>query len=252
MPRPRSYGLVLFPQFEVLDVAGPLEALNCLTRINAEGYEGVTQDEIEEIKLSVIACDKNPVNPGPITPEKTSVNFAGQQFYLPTYTFDTAPDLDVVIIPGGLGAIQKDATSESGFKNPAGVIEFLQRQYNTWEEQGAEDKYIFSICTGARLLATAKILDGHHATTNKATWKLVTPAGRKTYWKAKARWVVSGNIWTTSGVSAGTDGMLGFLESLYGRKVVDWIETVMEYNATHEHDDIWAKKHDAHDVKPQE
>lgn len=46
---------------------------------------------------------------------------------------------------------------------------------------------------------------------------------------AKARWVVDGNVWTSSGVSAGIDATLAFIEEVYGREEASSIADLMEY-----------------------
>ena len=100
---PLSYGLLLFPQFEVLDAAGPIEALNALSYYF----------DHQEIKLSVIAQTMEPVSPGPVPPNKTSQHFTGQQLYQPTHTFETAPVLDVLIVPGGRGTARSDEENKA-------------------------------------------------------------------------------------------------------------------------------------------
>ena len=55
-------------------------------------------------------------------------------------------------------------------------------------------------------------------------------------WVDKARWVVDGNIWSSSGVTAGMDMMLGFVEEVYGRKEAEWIALAMEYERHREAD----------------
>ena len=51
----------------------------------------------------------------------------------------------------------------------------------------------------------------------------------KTIWIEKARWVVSGKYYTSSGVSAGIDMALGFIEDLYGLKNAEDIAKNIEY-----------------------
>lgn len=44
-----------------------------------------------------------------------------------------------------------------------------------------------------------------------------------------ARWVVDGNIYTTSGVSAGIDGTFAFMEDIYGADVTQDVSDILEY-----------------------
>ena len=105
---------------------------------------------------------------------------------LATHSFDNPPPLDVLLVPGGVLA-DKDA--------PA-LNDFIARQYPTLE-------YLLSVCTGARNLADAGVLEGKRATSNKAVWASVITHGKNVTWVPTARWVNDGNIWTSSGVAAG-------------------------------------------------
>ena len=232
---PTSYGLLLFPGFEVLDAAGPIEALNVLSlHLNHQ-----------EIKLSVIARTIYPVSPGPFSPNQASSHFTGQQFYQPSHTFDTAPPLDVLIVPGGRGCRGPKEELQP-------VLDFIHKSYN-----GSDNRppltYLFSICTGSWLCAMAGVLDGHRATTNKKAWGLVTPHFPKTHWMARARWVTSGNIWTTSGVSAGIDGMVAFISTIYGEKTAQDVCDTIEHSRVKEAgDDPFAELNGCEDVLPRE
>lgn len=53
--------------------------------------------------------------------------------------------------------------------------------------------------------------------------------GEKVDWVAKARWVTDGNIWTSSGVSAGMDMMYAFITEVYGSDVASDIARKSEY-----------------------
>ncbi|KAF7373021.1 Class I glutamine amidotransferase-like protein [Mycena sanguinolenta] len=90
-------------------------------------------------------------------------------------------------------------------------------------------KYLITVCTGAGLAARAGVLDGRNATTNKAEWAKTIALGPKTNWIPHARWVVDGNVWTTSGVSPGTDGVLAFIEEQYGADAATRVANTMEW-----------------------
>lgn len=55
---PKSFGSLLYHQFEALDIAGPLEALNVLAR--SKGFE--------EMRLSLISKTIEPISVGQIPP----------------------------------------------------------------------------------------------------------------------------------------------------------------------------------------
>ena len=56
------------------------------------------------------------------------------------------------------------------------------------------------------------------------------PTSNYTYWVARARWVWgSSKVLTTSGVSAGTDGMIDWIRKVYGEEVATGACKWMEY-----------------------
>lgn len=48
-------------------------------------------------------------------------------------------------------------------------------------------------------------------------------------WVRHARWVHDGNIWTSSGISAGMDMIYAFIADQYGEDVATQLATVSEY-----------------------
>jgi putative intracellular protease/amidase len=106
--------------------------------------------------------------------------------------------LEVLLIPGGLGSNVNEAT-----------VEWVHKMKDKL-------KYLFTVCTGADIAARAGALCGLKATTNKQAWAKITSKtiSAATYWVAHARWVKSSDkIWTTSGVSAGTDGFVAWIKA---------------------------------------
>jgi transcriptional regulator GlxA family with amidase domain len=133
-----------------------------------------------------------------------------------THTFATAPPLDVILVPGGIGdfAVVGDNNTE--------IEDFLKERYG-------ELDYLLSVCTGAVSLARAGLLKNRRATTNKKAWSWVTQFGSNVSWVPTARWVEDGNVWTSSGVGAGIDMMYAFLRHVYGPETIDEIINRIEY-----------------------
>lgn len=72
-------------------------------------------------------------------------------------------------------------------------------------------QYVLTVCTGSFLLARTGFLNGRKATSNKNAIPMVLENAPKVLWQKKARWVEDGNVWTSSGITAGTDMALGFI-----------------------------------------
>ena len=109
----------------------------------------------------------------------------------------------ILMIPGGMGT-RKLVEDEL----------FLERL----KTLALNAEYVLTICTGSILLAKNGFLDGKKATSNKRVFKW-TQEFPKVNWVHKARWVRDGNIYTSSGVSAGMDMALGFVADLLGYDV---------------------------------
>ena len=48
-------------------------------------------------------------------------------------------------------------------------------------------------------------------------------------WVAKARWVVDGNIWTSSGISAGMDLAFAWMAEVFGEETAQFVADRSEY-----------------------
>jgi putative intracellular protease/amidase len=181
---------VIFPGYEPLDVYGPLEIL----------YE---LSGLYPMTLSMVGPTLGPQS---ARPPLATADMIGPQT-VATHTFDTAPPLDVIIVPGGGGLDKYEADNNT-------IIEDFLRARNE------STSYILSVCTGAVTLAKAGLLKGKKATTNKAAFIYVADPkhGTGIEWVPSARWVANGHIWTSSGVAAGMDMMYAFLKHLYGEE----------------------------------
>ena len=131
-----------------------------------------------------------------------------------TKPFDQIEDDGIVVIPGGQGT-----------RLLVNDYNFVKKLYKI----GSCSKYCLSICTGSALLASTGLLDGRKATSNKRAFEWVMSVNTKVDWISKARWVVDGKFYTSSGVSAGMDMSLGFVCDLAGRDLAEEIANAIEY-----------------------
>jgi len=67
------------------------------------------------------------------------------------------------------------------------------------------------------------------ATSNKRAWAMVTSLNKKVTWQSHARWVISDNFWTSSGVAAGCDMALAFIAHDFGDDVAAAVARRAEY-----------------------
>lgn len=158
----------------------------------------------------------------------TSASPFFSEFILPTHTFETAPEFDILFVPGGGGTRNISGTQPH--------VDFLRDRLQK------DPEYLWTVCTGASLAARTGMLAGRNATTNKAAfnWVKTVDGAEDVNWIAKARWVVDGNYWTSSGVSAGTDMMLSWIEHQFGHNESERIRIGMEWVALGQGDDPFA------------
>ena len=185
-PGRKIVGVVLYPGFEVLDVFGPVEMW---------AY-------VPDFQVVLISQEGGPVK------SAQGVSAVAQ------YSFATAPQLDIMMIPGGVG-------TRTELNNEA-MLAFIRKQ-------DEKTQLTTSVCTGSAILAKAGLLKGRKATSNKNFFSLAVEQDRSVDWQGKARWVEDGKFITSSGVSAGTDMALGLVAKLYGKERAALLAHSLEY-----------------------
>ena len=78
-------------------------------------------------------------------------------------------------------------------------------------------------------MAAAGVLDGRRATSNDLAFDWVVGTEKRVNWVKDARWVVDGKFRTSSGISAGIDMALAFVEDTCGPEAADRASMQMEY-----------------------
>ena len=186
---PITTGIVVFDGAEELDYVGPWEVL---TMARKEGDRVVTIAE----------------RPDPVRSAK------GLRV-LPDHTFDDAPALDVVLVPGGQGTRRE-------VDNPA---------LTGWLAKVAADaRWLTSVCTGSFLLEAAGPAKGKRVTTHWGAVKELRDRAPGLEIVEDARWVVDGNVVTAAGVSAGIDMALWLVGQLYDVAHARAVQRFIQYD----------------------
>ena len=131
-----------------------------------------------------------------------------------TENIDKIEKYDVLLVPGGMGT--RILVNDDEFINKLKIIV----EKSSW---------CLTVCTGSALLAKTGLLDNHEATSNKIAFEWVKSIGKNVKWKNKARWVIDGKYYTSSGVSAGIDMSLGFVCDRFGEEIAKKIAQRIEY-----------------------
>ncbi|QNA85601.1 DJ-1/PfpI family protein [Sphingomonas sp. So64.6b] len=181
---PIRVAFLLFPNVTQLDLTGPAQVLSRLGNVT----------------IDLVA--------GTLDPVVTDAGFA----LLPTATFATVSQPDILCVPGGFGvtaASEDDATMAWVRSAAAGA---------TW---------VTSVCTGALLLGAAGLLRGYRATTHWAQHQHLAAFGAI---PVHDRVVFDRNRVTGGGVTAGIDFGLALTAAIRGEDHARLVQLSLEYD----------------------
>ena len=193
-PYTRNVAIVLYNGVEVLDFSGPAEVFAAAANFGRYNSE-------KAFNVYTVSRTRDPI---------VSQGFID---VIPDYSIDDAPKPDIIVFPGG-GA-------ESVIKDEKWM------EWVRTSSAGAE--HVLTVCTGAFIAGKAGLLDGIEST----TWYNAVPSLIKEFPNTKVipgrRFIDSGKMVTTAGVSAGIDGSLHLVARLLGRYIADRTAEYMEY-----------------------
>jgi cyclohexyl-isocyanide hydratase len=130
----------------------------------------------------------------------------------PTTVFADCPPLDVLCVPGGFGI--KDLFGDGD------TLDFLRRQ-------GAQARYVSSVCNGSLVLGAAGLLEGYRAACHWA-WRDYLP--RFGAIPVAERIVRDRNRLSGGGVTAGIDFGLALAAELAGEETAKLLQLAFEYD----------------------
>ncbi len=175
----RSIGLLIFPDFQLLDAAGPIAAFEIAGRYVPGTYD-----------LTIMAAD-----PGPV---RSSSGVAMLAEPLNTSTFDT------MMIAGGDG-------TRTAALDP--------RIQAWTQATSAQARRTASVCSGAYILAEAGLLNGKRATTHWQRSADFARRYPQVALEPDRIFVREGETWTSAGITAGIDMSLAMIADDLGEEI---------------------------------
>lgn len=187
-----SIGIFVFDDAEELDWVGPWEVLRAWELGFDDPVHVFTVAESQE----VVTCAKG-------------------MRVLADHTWDTAPDIDVLLVPGGRG-------TRPMIEDPT-----VHRWIDDVARSGA---LVTSVCTGSLVLAAMGLLDDGPATTHWSTLDALERLGSNIQVLPEARFVDRGQVITASGVSAGIDMALHLVARLHSAERARQVRRYIQYD----------------------
>jgi len=177
---PRRIAFLIYPQFQLLDAAGPLAAFEIAARIRPGTYE-----------LQVVAVRAGAVR------SSCGAQLAAQRLPRPQ-------SIDTLIVCGGDGSREALGCARTR--------RFIQAC-------AARAQRLASVCSGAFLLAGAGLLDGRSATTHWSCSEEFRGAFPQVRLDPDRIFVRDGRYWSSAGITAGIDLSLALIGEDLGEKV---------------------------------
>lgn len=194
--KPLRIAVPIFPGVDLIDVAAPVDILSRIPQFWTE----------RTLVLDVVAASTTPITSGQNIPIVPTATFAD-------YEKDPA---SVLLVPG--------AYETSGATTDDTYMAFIKGQAATAE-------YVTSVCTGALILGTAGLLDGHRATTHWAGITRLTQMSKQIQVvNGFPRWVHCCNRITGGGVSSSLDTAVYLVSVLTDEQTAKCAQLIVQYN----------------------
>jgi len=178
--KPCAIGLLVFPDFQLLDAAGPITAFEIAGRYAGGAYA-----------LSVLAAVGGQVR----SSSGVAISAIG---------LGESPALDTLIVAGGDG-VDRAGCDPSILAFVAGAAGCVRR--------------VASVCSGALRLAQAGLLEGRRATTHWSRSAEFVRRYPKVQLEPDRIFTRDGAIWTSAGITAGIDLCLALIADDLGEAV---------------------------------
>ena len=192
-----TVSILVFPEVEVLDFAGPFEVFSVASRI-AKSVSGIDTP----FKVAIVGASGGAV----VARHGLGI--------VPHFGFATAPETDLLIVPGGIVTQPLD---------DAATLDWVRAAH----DQAA---LTASVCTGAFILAKAALLGEMRVTTHWDDIAALRQAYPALTVAENVPYVDNGRIVTSAGISAGIGMSLDLVARILGDEMAVATARRMEYD----------------------
>ena len=192
-----TVAILLFEDCDLLDVGGPYEVFLTAARLTERAGEGSAFDVVT------------------VSPDGFPVTSYGGMGLVPAMAADQLESVDVVVIPGAIAI--KDVSSRLDVRAAVQHLVDLASVST-------------SVCTGAFLLGDQNMLDDIPWTTHHEDVDDLAAHLNSTEGKANVRWVDTGDVVTSGGLSSGIAMALHMVDRLHGRELAVKTAAQIEYD----------------------
>lgn len=198
-----TWGFLIFDGAEELDFVGPWEVITASSMITAgNGGEADTIVTISE-RGGIVKASKG-------------------MTVVADHSFDDHPELDVVLVPGGMG-------TRTEVDNPV-LMDWLRRV-------GPGCDWVTSVCTGSLLLHESGLARGRRLCTHWGAEDMMEARGDCTVVRDE-RWVADGNVVSSQGVSAGIDMALWLIGQMISPEHARATQRYIQYDPAPPYADV--------------
>ncbi|MGG4393535.1 DJ-1/PfpI family protein [Paenibacillus thiaminolyticus] len=201
----KQVGIFVYDGADHLDIAGPAEVLSLASKYKTEQLLMLYQSKLMPTRpfhVCTISAAGQPIE------THTAVRMQ------PDYSFTDAPELDILIIPGGSFLAVKEVSGNREVAN------WIKRQ---------NIEYICSVCTGSFILNEAGLLDGKRVTTHHLAAGMLQRSNASLQVESKSKVVHDGHIVTSGGVTSGINMALYLVRLILGDKAADRTTAYIEF-----------------------
>ena len=191
-----NIGIYIYDQAEVLDFSGPFEVFSTASRV---------------------CFDEDPFNVFLIGETGRVVTARAGYRVMPAYGFHDHPVIDVLVVAGG---VHDEEMKKSN------VVDWIA-------QQAKKSRLVASVCTGAFLLAEARVLENRNATTHRDDIDNLRARYPDLKVHESIRWIDEGAVVTSAGISAGIDMSLHLVSRLHSHELARKTALQMEFDWEH-------------------